>query len=161
MRDAFGGVFTIQVILVFIFIYVGFLGLAINYGKSFKLKNNIIDYLEENQISSLDVMTAVEQDDLETAIDEATSDMNYNSSGICDKITDTATRKCHKGVVIEQVSSVSKHGVTYVQYKVTTYINYSFGFLNSLLSLGGTSSSEKAPIGFWAIAGEAKVTVIG
>ena len=46
MRDAFGGAFMIKVFLVFIFIYIVFTSLALNYAKAFKVKNTIVNYLE-------------------------------------------------------------------------------------------------------------------
>ena len=50
MRDAFGGTFMIQVFLVFILIYISFTALALNYAKAFKVKNKVIDYLENTEI---------------------------------------------------------------------------------------------------------------
>jgi len=43
MRDAFGGVFTMNLLLVFIFIFVAFAAVSLNYAKAFKVKNSIID----------------------------------------------------------------------------------------------------------------------
>ena len=49
MRDAFGGVFSTQLILVFIFLYVGFMAISFTYAKAFKYKNSIINYIEQNE----------------------------------------------------------------------------------------------------------------
>ena len=50
MRDAFGGVFMFNLLLVFIFIYVAFAAVSLNYAKAFKLKNSIISFIEEKEI---------------------------------------------------------------------------------------------------------------
>ena len=50
MRDAFGGEFMIRLFLVFIFIYIMFSAVSLNYAKAFRLKNSVIDYLEKNEI---------------------------------------------------------------------------------------------------------------
>ena len=53
MRDAFGGVFMIRLMLVFIFLYVIFTALALNYAKAFRIKNSIIDLIEQTEIKDL------------------------------------------------------------------------------------------------------------
>ena len=54
MRDAFGGVFTMNMLLVFIFIYVAFSAVSLTYAKAFRVKNHVIDYIEQNEIIDLD-----------------------------------------------------------------------------------------------------------
>ena len=57
MRDAFGGAFMIKIFLIFIIVYVCFTALALNYAKAFKVKNAIIDYLEDKEIGSIKNMS--------------------------------------------------------------------------------------------------------
>ena len=59
MRDAFGGAFMIKLFLVFIIIYVGFTAIALNYAKAYKAKSIVVEYLETNEISSLNDMPAI------------------------------------------------------------------------------------------------------
>ena len=47
MRDAFGGAFLIKVMLIFLGIYVAFMAVALNYAKAFKVKNYIINVIEQ------------------------------------------------------------------------------------------------------------------
>lgn len=54
MRDAFGGEFMIRFLLVFIFIYVAFTAVSLNYAKAFRVKNAVIDFVEQNEIKDLD-----------------------------------------------------------------------------------------------------------
>jgi len=159
MRDAFGGTFMIQILLVFIIIYVGFIGIAINYGRAFRIKNYVIDYLEEHEISSLN-LNASAKTELESAVKQLSISNKYvdSNNNICSKITESATTKCINGIVIEENSRVKKHGVEYVYYTVNTYIGYNLGFLNSLLSLGGNSSGSVIA-GYFRISGETKVIV--
>ena len=53
MRDAFGGAFMIKIFIVFIFVYICLTAMALNYAKAFKVKNEIITYLEENEITDV------------------------------------------------------------------------------------------------------------
>ena len=56
MRDAFGGVFTMNLLLVFIFIYVAVTAVSLNYAKAFRAKNAVIDFIEQKEVTDLDKM---------------------------------------------------------------------------------------------------------
>lgn len=49
MRDAFGSTFMFRLIIIFIVFYVSFMTIAVCYAKVFRIKNGIIDILEQNQ----------------------------------------------------------------------------------------------------------------
>lgn len=49
MRDAIGGVFTIQIILVFMVIINAYLAFSVNYTKAFRIKNNIVAIIEQQE----------------------------------------------------------------------------------------------------------------
>ena len=70
MRDAFGGVFTMNFMLVFIFIFVAFSAISLNYAKAFRLKNSIIDFVEENEIVNLSDIDA-KTDELNSILNKA------------------------------------------------------------------------------------------
>lgn len=47
MRDAFGGIFSLSLLMVFILIVSGFISLAINYTRSYRVKNYVLTMLEK------------------------------------------------------------------------------------------------------------------
>lgn len=47
MRDAFGGAFSIKLMLVFLMLYVAFICVALNYARAFRVKNRIINIIEQ------------------------------------------------------------------------------------------------------------------
>ena len=49
MRDAFGGAFSIKLMLIFLMLYISFMCVAINYARAFRVKNEIINIVEQNQ----------------------------------------------------------------------------------------------------------------
>ena len=49
MREAFGGAFMIRLVLVFLVLYISFMAVAVNYAKVFRIKNHIINMLEQYQ----------------------------------------------------------------------------------------------------------------
>ena len=61
MRESFGGAFIIKLALIFIIIYVSFMAVAINYAKAFRVKNGVINILEQYQYSGVANDPALEQ----------------------------------------------------------------------------------------------------
>ena len=49
MRDAFGGAFSIKLKLIFLMLYISFMCVVINYARAFRVKNEIINIVEQNQ----------------------------------------------------------------------------------------------------------------
>lgn len=47
MKDAFGGIFNLAIISVFLVVVMGILGLTVNYTKAFRAKNIIISSIEQ------------------------------------------------------------------------------------------------------------------
>ncbi len=50
MRDAFGSTFMFKLIVIFIVLYVTFATIAVSYAKTFRLKNRVVDIVEQNQL---------------------------------------------------------------------------------------------------------------
>lgn len=48
MRDAFGGAFFIKLMLIFFALYISFIAIALSYTKAFRVKNSIINFIEDN-----------------------------------------------------------------------------------------------------------------
>ncbi len=49
MQEAFGGTFMLKLFMVFFIIYVAFIGVALNFAKIYRIKNNVINILEQYQ----------------------------------------------------------------------------------------------------------------
>ena len=49
MRDSYGGAFMFSIVFVFIVLFVSFLTITVNFAKVFRIKNTIIDILEQSQ----------------------------------------------------------------------------------------------------------------
>lgn len=173
MRDAFGGAFMIQIFLVFVLIYICFTAMALNYAKAFKVKNTIIEYLENSEITDLkNLTTANERDAMKNFINtEVLGNYNYNigASNICntageDTLLTTGENKvygyCHNsGIIIRQ--SDKAENTEGVYYTVSTYVGWSIPFLNSLLSLNGNNKQQEVPVGLWEISGQTRLIVNG
>ena len=173
MRDAFGGVFTMNLLLVFIFIYVAFTAVSFNYAKAFKVKNAVIDFVEQNELAEL---SENYMNDKLAQLDQITSKMSYNVT--CSDIgaTDGASGDvvgintyCYKGIIISIIpekaytiyeSDDRRESAKKITYKVTTGANWNLGALNKILALGGKSQNSESPIiGAFYINGEAEVII--
>ena len=172
MRDAFGGTFMIQIFLVFIFIYICFTGVVLNYARAFKVKSAVIEYLEKNEILGVNQsgevdlkhLTAREKDDLNQFIEqEVLTGLKYSISDteFCSKVKHAAGEPepyCHPiGIIIRQSAS-SKH-TEGIYYTVYTYVDWNTGFLSPLLSLGGNSKNANSVEGTWEISGQTRIIV--
>ena len=49
MQEAFGGTFMLKLFMIFFVIYVAFIGVALNFAKIYRIKNNVINILEQSQ----------------------------------------------------------------------------------------------------------------
>lgn len=49
MRDAIGGVFSLEIIVVFMLVINGYLAFTVNYTKAFRVKNQIIQIIEQHE----------------------------------------------------------------------------------------------------------------
>ena len=49
MKEGFGGTFMIYTLLVFLAVYITFVAVAFNYARAFKVKDKIMDIIEQNE----------------------------------------------------------------------------------------------------------------
>ncbi len=49
MRESIGGTWIFSIVIVFIVLFTGYLAISVNYSKAFKVKNGIIEEIEENE----------------------------------------------------------------------------------------------------------------
>ena len=162
MRDSFGGVFMFRLMLVFIFIFVSFSAVSLNYAKSFRVKNKVISFIEENEITNLNGGNI---DDNLSKLADILSAADYNKScesgnGSIQSAEGTSTGYCYNGVVIlkEKEEKIEGTNSTRIQYQVITYADWNLGMLNKLLVLGGQQENSESYVnGTWKIKGTATV----
>lgn len=128
MREAFGGAFMIRLVLVFLVLYISFMAVAVNYAKVFRIKNHIINILEQHQYNG-------EEDGKNTdsgaikAIDEYTEKVHYN---VGDQNREKLEKKCNgvwrdSGVCITPAEDCNANNNS-CYYKVTVYITVDLPF---------------------------------
>lgn len=136
MRESFGGAFMIKLILVFIVIYVSFMAVAVNYAKAFRVKNGVINILEQNQF-------IIGKDSI-SIVDNYLKRIPYNFNGNL-----SVKKNCYNGsfgskgeidgndyVLTERGVCITKKGTdSDFYYEVVTYISIEFPFFDIYLTL--------------------------
>ena len=163
MRDAFGGAFMIKLFLVFIFVYMFFTAIALNYAKAFKVKNKVIDYLEDNEVIDLKGMYASETERMASYFEkEALGSLNYRipTSSMSCKNTDGRLVYCQNGIKIWQyTANKSQRNKLGTYYKVETYFTWNLSFLKKLTELSSDRPNGEVSGGMWVISGETRAIV--
>lgn len=116
MREAIGGAILLKLVMIFIVIYVSILAIAINYSITFRVKNQIINLIEEYE----------GLDQAKPHIDDYIDSVAYYRANVGSvSIDDT----CDKGYCIKELSSTRGK-----YYKVTTYVSFDFPILGEFMS---------------------------
>lgn len=116
MRDAFGGAFIIKLLIIFIAIYVSMIAIALAYTKAFRIKDQIINYIEENE--GID-------NNVENQIDSYVASMQYYVTGVGPGSSAGPTDCYSRGYCISEMASDEYRGTYYI---VTTYMQFKFPF---------------------------------
>ena len=123
MRDAFGGAFMLKVIMVFVVIYVTFMCIALNYARAFRVKNRVINILEQYQYGNANT-TEDAKDAIRTYVDQ----VHYK---VRSKRKET-TIDC-EGEYLEDcgicILGIGDDDARY--YKVTSYIVFNLPFFDA------------------------------
>lgn len=160
MRDAFGGVFTMRLMLVFIVVFVGFSAISLNYAKAFRIKNSIIDVIEQNQLANINDILTSTNPNYKTKINTIVSNADYHvdcdEQYLIDKSTGIVNGICYDGIVIKVNNERNDNNNIY--YDVITYGGWDLGVLNLLLALSDEDPNSEEPMrGRWSVTGKAKV----
>lgn len=137
MRDAFGGTFMIKLGLVFLVVYVSFMAVAINYAKAFRVKNQIINIIEQYQYTGEKTGTAIDK------INEYLVNVPYDfgSNEIvrqrCANIAGTGNDYTFtdRGACIIPKGAMGNFGNSSRYYKVVTFIDIDFNFFDIHMTL--------------------------
>ncbi len=122
MRESFGGAFILKLLLVFIVIFVSFMAVTISYAKAFRVKNQVINIVEQNQYSGTGDVDVIPM------IDTYLTSVAYNVAGIeCGQNSQNVRGAC--------ITPMMTNTDNEQYYKVTTYIQIDFPFFGIELTI--------------------------
>ena len=159
MRDAFGGVFMMRLLLVFIVVLVAFAAISFKYAKSFRVKNSIIDFIEQNQVMDIEHFFSLpgNSEKMNKILAKGEYEVACkNGNGPRKNEANQLVSYCYNGVVMSVNEEKSHDNI--IVYNVSTYVYWDVGMLNTILLLSGKErNSEEVIGGVWRINGEAVV----
>ncbi len=145
MRDAVGGTFMIKLILVFLAVYIIFMSAALNYAKAFRVKNRVIDIIEQNEgmeESDFNNLSGTNNLGVTGKINEYLGTVSYNIS-LTDKNKVNRGTCFEKGFCIAKETSTNIANVSSSYYKVTTFVKIEFPFLKLNFTIPITGETRK------------------
>ena len=125
MKEAFGGTFMLKLFMVFFIIYVTFIFVALNFAKTYRIKNYVINYLEQKQYK---YGASLSGSELETYLDNVPYTFSLEE-GECDKYTNGGDSIAFKGVCIIPMGVKSSGKYVDPYYKVIVFFGAEFPFL--------------------------------
>lgn len=129
MRDAFGGIVNITMIVVFLVVVSGYLAFNVTYTKAFRMKNKIITTLEQYEGCEGDNRNACE-----TILDGYARDLGYNTdTPTIDNSNSKDTYCSNKGYCWAKYPAGSSENTKYY-YKVSTKIYIEIPIIDKIMS---------------------------
>lgn len=141
MRESIGGGWLFGIVIVFIFMFSGFLAYSISYTKAFNVKNEVVNYIEHNEGFSEYGGSNIENQSYEVLNQSVEGKIYYLIKKVGYDFEGNSTVDCPKGrnvygvCIIKYCPVPDKNNtgmqskVSNVHYKVTTYISFGINFL--------------------------------
>ena len=141
MKEAFGGIFNIIFVVIFLVIVIGVLGLVFSYTKAFKMKNAIISVIEEYEGSGCypEVTNGSHNTACRNQIKRKAQDLAYNPVSLnCSSIDNSSgynvpVYKADNYYCYEMTTKVKSDGKRYAVFKVITQVDISFPIIEKVM----------------------------
>lgn len=140
MREAVGGTFLFNIMITFIFFFTSFLAIAINYSQAFRVKNQIINYIEQyeginNNSDRKRIVDYVNQAGYYREIDCECDGNDYSCGGNINKnngsnVSTDETKKA-KGLCVKKLEN--DNGDIY--YRVTTFVKFNLPIIGDFFTI--------------------------
>lgn len=125
MREAMGGTVLFQLMATFVVIYISLIAIGINYATTFRVKNQLIDILENND----------DYEDASLKIEAYLENINYyGGKNRVDLNREKTGNKCLNNTINYCVRKITLTGGDYY-YEVTTYVTLNFPIVDRLANL--------------------------
>ena len=133
MRDSVGGTFMIYVLIIFLSVYIVFVAVAFNYARAFRVKNKVIDIIEQNEgikeMDGNDNLTGITSGvfgQIDTYLNNVSYRVNNIGESNCKGYDYINEDRGYCIAKIDQNSSID--GITSSYYKVRTFVYIEFPF---------------------------------
>ena len=138
MRDAIGGVMSLQIIVIFLILVNCYLAFSVNYTKAFRVKNEIRSIIEKNE-----GLTCSAMEQINDLMFKASYSINEGYTTWCQKngynvATTEAGSFCYKYQKVD-VTGTSNQNNTYkgAYYTIATFVDMDVPLMNKILPFAG------------------------
>lgn len=145
MRDAVGGTFMIKVLLIFLAVYIIFMAAALNYAKAFRVKNRVMDIIEQNEgmeEADFNNLSGTNTSGVTGKINEYLNTISYNVE-LTEKNKENKGTCFEKGFCIDIKEDTNIDGIVSTYYRVTTFVRIEFPFFNLNFTIPITGETRK------------------
>ena len=134
-----------------------FTAIALNYAKAFKVKNKVVEYLQDNEIGTIAKMNAADYKKMTDYFEnKILKDCNYGQSK-AEMSCGSDAVYCDNGIEIYEIDArIQESNRLGVYYRVNTYFPWSGRFLKTLTALSSRSPNGEIAEGIWKISGETR-----
>ena len=161
MRESIGGTWLLSIVIVFIFIFAGYICLSINHSKAFAVKDDILETIERYNGIDLNNVTKSDGNLHDPCIDSITrrlATVSYRTSGNCNNLqnnqneperwvgfdregrqTDTQASYCIKQVAVN--SNIKELPEAYY-YKVAVFYQLDLPVISYVMSFKVTGDTK-------------------
>lgn len=140
MRDAIGGTFSLQIILFFLVVINAYLAFSVNYTKAFRIKNNIIAIIEQQEGyttgTNLDAENSSAEERIFALMKKANYTIDRNSLRCNEGYTQIYDTMQNTGFCLQLHKNADGSGY----YSVITQVNIDIPIVNNILPLSGIFS---------------------
>lgn len=144
MRDAFGGTFMLKIAMVFFVIYICFMAMTLTYAKAFRVKNQVINIVEQERFSGPSDNQTISK--IDTYL--ASVPYKYSEEQKCKDIAGGQDYTyTPQGACIISYGTLGATGVSSRYYKVVTFIYVKFPLFNleMTLPISGETKTISSP----------------
>lgn len=139
VRQSIGATWILQLVIVFMLLFVGFLALSINYTKAFKIKNEMLSIIEKYEgVSSGDSGSiAIINNYLRYNNYQTMGTCSDGSYGVSDLSNNTIVPASNRTKYYYCIKKLNTSDVTYpdrVMYKVDTFFKFNIPFLGDMFT---------------------------
>ncbi len=136
MREAFGGVFSLEILLAFVLLVNGYMAYSVNYTRAFRVKNKIIDIIEESE----GYTTGAGKNTAESKISAYIDQVGYGVNGARKQSLRGQEGCSDEGYCVTCIKNTeinpSDDAYRGTSFRVETWVNIDIPVLNKFLPLG-------------------------
>lgn len=147
MRESIGGSWLFTIVIVFLLLFTGYICLAINYSRAYKVKNEVVDIIERDK-GLKDISIEEISDYLRTAgyysTGTCSSDMvAYDLKDVKAKGFTTMGNEGNYCIKSVQINNSSDGGITKEYYQVKLFFKFDIPIFGDIFSFSVSGDTEQ------------------